>query len=1103
MKKTLLILCACLFGALTGVRAYTVDDLTAAGWSLATNLDDITNNVYVFVDAKSSNYVMSGITKKAPDANTNYTPTYVTLSNPCTTPTSVWTIESRIDGYALRNIESQKYFNGANYGWQDYMADTYDDCATFSITSSEGKYDIARISGNFWPGKYVGPWTDGGTISATEENIAANKEIGNAPGFFIYRMAKATYLQKYLQQTPNVTSPIDASYLIVNPTIYQGGSNTDMPTGWSQYDVDSQMRTEGTGDTKLKGWDDSFWKTLKLDYFQTIVNLPGGKYYMTAATRDSENHGKLKVYIYHNDSGRRSESDAANSTESDHTTEFLDLDGGSTVNIGIRTDGNSENSTVTGDNFRMSIDPYLSTMATELPANGAMTAGMWYHFTVDDSYKYAISATNLSNIIYATGENTALSAAGSTNFEAVQELASGTDYYVRSSSDNTLTITPCISSVATALPADGAMTAGVWYYFEAPLTSSYDFTATTLSDIVYTTNGDLAQNTTSVNDHLAAKNNALTAGTRYYLKSATAQTLAWTYSRNTDFTGLIVNPGFEGSYTEWKTYKEGTDKRHIYKPEGWTINYPTENDNDLSSLNSECLQWNFFAGLPKPTEGGNNTYWIRYRWGNSSVLTLSQDLTLPAGFYQLSAEGYRSSTNNGTAEISVKVGEDPASTAAFTEAAWTQKNIIFLLSSEQNVKIAYTFTQTAQEEIKAGVDNFRLTYLGDGSTLNLDFAEGAITDGITVCTYAADAAKVEGYLSGMQAVPGWTIVSNGDAHAAGVMNVNSNTGLGNAANVVPAVGYDALSNGKVLGIEAVWSATSQYVQPVTLPAGSYKIVMPIYNQAGTTAFAKNLFGFVELDGTEHYATATAYSVGSWTQEIVDLTLTEETSGYLSLGYTAANKGNGDMPHLFVDRVMICDASAEMSVKATVQWATFCAPFEVVIPSGVTAYTCASTTNGKLDMVEVTGGTISANTPVILNAEEGLPSTTFYGVKVPNNTSDLIEGGLLRGNVSTTAKDIAYTGKEYLLQRNDEKTGFYKMGNDKTYRVGFNRCYLVTDGISGARSAFFFGEDATAISVLEAAKAEAGAQKDGKYLENGKIVIVKNGVKYSANGQILK
>jgi hypothetical protein len=48
---------------------------------------------------------------------------------------------------------------------------------------------------------------------------------------------------------------------------------------------------------------------------------------------------------------------------------------------------------------------------------------------------------------------------------------------------------------------------------------------------------------------------------------------------------------------------------------------------------------------------------------------------------------------------------------------------------------------------------------------------------------------------------------------------------------------------------------------------------------------------------------------------------------------------------------------------------------------------------------------------------------------------------------------------------------------------------------------FDDDDVTAIGTLEEAKAEA-AQKDGKYLVKGRIVLVKNGNVFDVNGQKL-
>ena len=70
-----------------------------------------------------------------------------------------------------------------------------------------------------------------------------------------------------------------------------------------------------------------------------------------------------------------------------------------------------------------------------------------------------------------------------------------------------------------------------------------------------------------------------------------------------------------------------------------------------------------------------------------------------------------------------------------------------------------------------------------------------------------------------------------------------------------------------------------------------------------------------------------------------------------------------------------------------------------------------------------------------------------------------------------------------------------------FTVGANTAYLPANFAGLARSAFFFGGDITAVDNVEAA-AEAKA-KEGKFIENGKLVIVKNGVKYNAAGAQVK
>lgn len=170
----------------------------------------------------------------------------------------------------------------------------------------------------------------------------------------------------------------------------------------------------------------------------------------------------------------------------------------------------------------------------------------------------------------------------------------------------------------------------------------------------------------------------------------------------------------------------------------------------------------------------------------------------------------------------------------------------------------------------------------------------------------------------MQNVSGWEMaVINGDNHSSGVFKYGETPWLGGTDYSAPETAPEGSSENNALGIVAVWTATTQYKQNVTLPSGRYEITIPIYNKVGgTTSFSKNLFGFVEDGGTEHLATAKTYAVNVWTTETISFDLNDVTSGYLSLGYTSVNNGSGNMPHLFIDGIKITFTDAENAYNAT-------------------------------------------------------------------------------------------------------------------------------------------------------------------------------------------
>ena len=85
---------------------------------------------------------------------------------------------------------------------------------------------------------------------------------------------------------------------------------------------------------------------------------------------------------------------------------------------------------------------------------------------------------------------------------------------------------PTIIGEAVELPASGDMVADKWYYFDiAEAADDYSATATTLGDIVYTSDGTiLIEDQASVTTNFTATDNSLSV-TRYYVKSSSANNL--------------------------------------------------------------------------------------------------------------------------------------------------------------------------------------------------------------------------------------------------------------------------------------------------------------------------------------------------------------------------------------------------------------------------------------------------------------------------------------------------------------------------------------------------------------------------------------------------
>lgn len=185
---------------------------------------------------------------------------------------------------------------------------------------------------------------------------------------------------------------------------------------------------------------------------------------------------------------------------------------------------------------------------------------------------------------------------------------------------------------------------------------------------------------------------------------------------------------------------------------------------------------------------------------------------------------------------------------------------------------------------------------------NLEFNQGGYM-AVSIHTYAKDITGSN--KSGLCEVSGWTTTSNGDARSGGQYAWGKSYFLGGDGYLAPSANSEGKTADGGLGIVAVWTATSQYIQDVYLKPGTYTLSIPVYNSKGGTAdIDKNLFGFIADNGTQYLNKTKTFTANKWTTLSVTFTLTKPAYGQLSLGYTAANKGSVDMPHLFIDCLRI-------------------------------------------------------------------------------------------------------------------------------------------------------------------------------------------------------
>ncbi len=172
-------------------------------------------------------------------------------------------------------------------------------------------------------------------------------------------------------------------------------------------------------------------------------------------------------------------------------------------------------------------------------------------------------------------------------------------------------------------------------------------------------------------------------------------------------------------------------------------------------------------------------------------------------------------------------------------------------------------------------------------------------------------------------------------------------------------------------------------------------------------------------------------------------------------------------------------------------ATFVLPYESTIPDGIKAYTLTYTSGDKAQATEVTE-TLPANTPVLINAEEG-----YYQFKATDATAETAtnpQSGCLVGAFEETK----VPEEAYVLQNQNGNVGFYKV-TSSDISIKANQAYLVISSSEAKPASIGIDFDsATAIQGVEEANAEhdnaiynlSGMRVSKENLTKGQLYITK-------------
>lgn len=240
------------------------------------------------------------------------------------------------------------------------------------------------------------------------------------------------------------------------------------------------------------------------------------------------------------------------------------------------------------------------------------------------------------------------------------------------------------------------------------------------------------------------------------------------------------------------------------------------------------------------------------------------------------------------------------------------------------------------------------------------------------------------------------------------------------------------------------------------------------------------------------AGATQVASGTCTGNFLTLITSEEfiIPESTDITFTCSDPASGrGIDLVYVQRTG--DATVSKTITAA-GYATFCSPYALDFSKEeeLKAYIVTGNEGGTSTLALTQVTSVPANTGILLEGP-----AAEYAIPVVASSATDVSSNKLVGVLENTEK----AAESIYVLMGSPSVGFYK--NSNIFTVGANTAYLNANFAGdAARSAYFFRGDITGVANVEAAT-EAKAQ-DGKFIESGKLVIVKNGQKFNAAGALI-